>query len=163
MRVIFTLFSVCMLSLPFPAMADDDPEPTEGIDAEEAALLDDCRWQLSQPEIRDCLKKLAIESAKELVKVEDDILLKIKNSIWGRDGRDYEKRYVRLARENFLKSKAEFIKFRKMFCDFDEALAFGATSSSHPQRQYHCQFRVNYWQTKMLKGFASEIPQYEKK
>jgi hypothetical protein len=42
--------------------------------SEEDALRDECNWQQSQDEVRDCLEKIAAESAKKLADTENELL-----------------------------------------------------------------------------------------
>jgi uncharacterized protein YecT (DUF1311 family) len=162
MRVMVLFLAAFLL----PLAANSEPAAqtnTDGISlSEEDALLDECNWQQSQDEVRDCLGKIAAESARKLADSENELLSRISTRWGGQSGSDWMRKYDNIAVAKFKQSRNAFVLFRKKECDFYQSMAGSARSISLDQRQYSCQFSMNFRRMKQLREYLEEISPEER-
>jgi hypothetical protein len=148
---IVLLFAGFACAFSVPVWSDSEIISTENANSavlsEENTLLDECNG--SQADMNDCLKKLVIDSSKNLIVAENEILSKINNM-------DEPRKYIRISKMNFVQPKDGFVIFRKKHCDFHESLVGGAAGAAHENAQLRCQFRLNYWRAKQLRNIISD-------
>jgi hypothetical protein len=157
MRVIVLFLAGCLLSLAANSEIAAQTNTDRFSLSEEDALRDECNWQQSQDEVRDCLEKIAAESAKKLADTENELLSRISTRWGGQNGSDWMRKYDGIAVKKFRQSRNEFVLFRKKECDFYQSMAGSARSISLDKRQYGCQFSMNFRRMKQLREYLEEI------
>ena len=152
-----TLFLSCLVCFcSFPVKGVEQADADSASRTEDRKQLSECSWAGSSQDVVDCIKQLASDSSKKLITTENEILAKLgvlrKESYNGMPDE-----FFGIAATRFKQAKKDFVLFRKNECDFYMDMRGAARSISRDQRQYSCQFLMNYQRIKQLEDYIEEM------
>ncbi|WP_216819966.1 lysozyme inhibitor LprI family protein [Zoogloea sp. LCSB751] len=121
-----------------------------GLVPSERSIREEC-GAFSQAGMRDCLAKKADESAKALMRAEQDAVGVL--SQW-----DDDRKYVGLAKTKLARANKAFAKYREVQCGFFASLSGGGAGNSHEMRRLACMAELNSRRAEQLSSAVHELP-----